>query len=217
MEMLWRLLSFIWPVRVERLHGRHMPLDVMWDGGKLVVNSPNANQSYGSLHRVMRMALRDLDLAEDPPRDVLILGFGAGSVASILRKEMQLNCHIVGVEGDPIMLLLARKRFRMDQMAELALVEMDAFDFVREHVRTYDLVIVDLFKDLEFTQGLEGAEFMGGLKRLTRSGGRVLINTVVNNDELLARSAHLAREMRHHYSTVKEQRLDGINLVFTGM
>lgn len=217
MEMLWRLLSLIWPVRVERAIGRYMPLEVMYDGGKLVVNSPNANQSYGSLHRVMRLALRDLGLSGHPRLDVLILGFGAGSVATILRKEMGMNCSIMGVDGDPTMLQLARTRFGMDHMGELSLVEKDAFDFVREHQRTYDLLIVDLFKDLEFTPGVESAGFLAGLKRMTRPGGRVLINTVVNSDELLARSAQLDQEMRHHFTAVNKKRLDGINLVFTGM
>ncbi len=85
---LARFLSHVWPVRVQRAAGTHGTLELTWEYGRLVVNSANANQSFGSLHRVWRAALRDAGIQRKEPRTALVLGYGAGSVAHILLKRV---------------------------------------------------------------------------------------------------------------------------------
>ena len=212
-----RVLSLVWPVRLRRLHSTHGPLDIAWEYGRLVVNSANANQSYGSLHRVWRQCLRDLNVNEDDPKEVLVLGFGAGSAAHILRKEFRSKCVITGVDHDPVMLAIASEYFGWSTRADLVLFEADAFQWVRQQSQLYDLIIVDLFLDLDFAEGLLNLDFLRNLKRLTRPGSVLAINTVAYDPRSAGRSARLGQQMRLVYNTVNERHYEGDNRVFIAL
>ena len=64
---LMRLLSGLAPVRLERTQGRHGPLELTLENGRLVVNSAHANQSFGRLHRVWQKCFADIDLVRHRP------------------------------------------------------------------------------------------------------------------------------------------------------
>ncbi|MBL0045248.1 MAG: methyltransferase domain-containing protein [Flavobacteriales bacterium] len=217
LSFVLRVLSLIWPIRVRRFNSTHYQLDVTWEYGSLVVNSPNANQSFGSLHRVWRQCLRDLDLKKSQPKEVLILGFGAGSAAHILQKEFRLKCGITGVDHDPVMLRIAREYFGWSTCADLVLHEADAFQWVREQTRLFDLIAVDLFHDLDFSEGLLNLDFLRNLKRIAAPGSTILINTVAYDPRSAARSARLGQQMRLVHNTVKETHYEGNNRVFIAL
>ena len=87
-----RLLSSLAPVRLERAQGLHGPLELTLENGRSVVNSANANQSFGSLHRVWQRCFADIDLTRHRPERILLLGYGAGSVAhrfALVRSSFQ--------------------------------------------------------------------------------------------------------------------------------
>ncbi len=214
---LARLMSYVWPVRVLRTTGAHGLLELTWEYGRLVVNSANANQSFGSLHRVWRAALGDAGIQRKEPRAALVLGYGAGSVAHILRSEMGLRTSITGVDDDEQMLQLARNHFPVEAKGDLDLVRSDAFDFVAGHSGTFDLIVIDLFQDLDFAQGVEGRAFLTGIRRLASPGCPVLVNTVVHDEKSALRSARLWDELRLLFTEVLEQRYEENNRVYIAL
>lgn len=212
--VLYRLLSFILPIRVLRSVGRYGPLEIRWENGRKVVNSDRANQSRGSLHGVWQRCFRDARIRELDPAHVLVLGFGAGSVVDILRNELGLSCTITGVDGDPMMLRIAEEHFNMVASKDLLLVGKDAFEFVEGDLLQYELVIVDLFVELDIAKGVETPAFIMELKGLVRPGGVLCINTVVHDAQSAERSARSGRELRLRFDQVDEQRYEGQNRVF---
>ncbi len=217
MSFLLRALSWFWPIRIWKGHGAHGPLELVWEQGRLVVNSARANQAFGSLHRVWQRALREADVAKRRPMNALVLGFGAGSVAHILRGEVGLDLPITGVDNDSAMLELARTHFQADRIGNLTLHAADAFTFARQIDRTFDLVVVDLFNDLDFAEGVESAAFVNDLRRIRSRTGIVLINTVAYNASSSARSARLGHELRLHFKDVQEMCYEEINRVFIAL
>ena len=211
---LARLLSHVWPVRVWKGAGANGDLELTWEYGRLVVNSANANQSFGSLHRVWRQAFRDARIQESAPSTALVLGYGAGSVAHILRNELGLDTGITGVDHDATMLQLARERFPLERMEGIELVRSDAFTFAVGAHGPYDLVVVDLFQDLDFAQGVGEADFLRAIRRLVSPSGRILLNTVAHDEKSALRSARLGAELRLIFTEVKEQHYDVSNRVF---
>ena len=213
-DLLLRLMSYAWPVRVWRGEGRYGPLELTWEYGHLVVNSQRANQAYGSVRRVWRACFRDADVVGNPPESALIIGFGAGCVARILRNELRLSCPIIGLDGDVTMLELARRSFHVDRLGDLKLIEMDAFAFMRDQHSQYDLVIVDLFTELDFAEGVESPAFIRALRRSTGPHGTLCINTVVHDAHTGERSARCCHELRLCFDHVEEHRYEGQNRVF---
>lgn len=216
-SMSWvkSLLSYAWPVTVWEGPGKYGPLRLIYEGGHLVVNSGHANQSYGNLHAIWQQSLDDQPIAQLDPRSILILGFGAGSSAHILRKEMGLNAPIVGVDGDPEMLRLAHTYFKVDRLKDLRLVLMDALSFVREHEGTYDLVLVDLCHELDLAPGVDEEPFIAGLRKCTAPEGLLCFNTVVYDTKSRARSQRVSERLRLHFDHVEEHLYQGINRVLT--
>lgn len=214
---LARLLSYVWPVRVWKGTGANGPLELTWEYGRLVVNSAKANQSFGSLHRVWREAFRDARVRERAPSTALVMGYGAGSVAHILRHEFGLNTAITGVDHDTTMLQLAQERFPLGGMEAVELVPSDAFAFVAACSKTFDLVVVDLFDELDFAKGVEGPDFLRGIRRLVPPSGLLLINTVAHDEKSALRSARLGAELRLVFTEVKEHHYDVSNQVFIAL
>ena len=144
-----RLLSHFWPIRVERVEGKHGPLEIMWEYGRLVLNSARANQSFGGLHHVWQRSFAAVGLKERRIGRVLLLGLGAGSVVHILRRELGIMAPIVAVDDDPVMVQIAREHFSLGHHAGVEVVIDDAFDALQRITGPFDLIVVDLFTEMD--------------------------------------------------------------------
>jgi len=215
---LTRWISWLWPIRETQVEGRSGPLEVRWENGRLVVNSAQGNQSFGSLHRVWQRILDQVVDRERPPANVLLLGLGGGSAVHILRKEMGLTTPITAVEWDPAMISLAKEYFALEGFKELTVVEGDATIQLHSKVsgqRTrYELILVDLFDDLDLARGVEAMPFIHGLRDACSPSGVVCFNTV-SFDEASEKRCELVRErLQRVFNKVEEVRLEEVNRVF---
>ncbi|RLD81646.1 MAG: hypothetical protein DRJ15_03860 [Bacteroidetes bacterium] len=156
-------------------------LEVVRVGDTLMLNAANTNYSFGGLHRVFQKVFKKVRMAERIPEDVLILGFGAGSIASILREELEIDCKIIGVEKDPVVIRLGETYFSTDRFKELKIIEADAAAFMASEKKTFDLIVVDVYVDFEVPVSCETEEFIGDLERCLRPGGMVVFNKLVYN------------------------------------
>lgn len=215
MSVLKCLMSFIWPVTVWEGPGKYGPLRLAWEGGHLVVNSGNANQSYGSLHAVWQECLQEQQIAERQLKSILILGFGAGSAAAILRREMNVSAPILGVDGDPEMLRLATSIFKVAKLPDLELFESDAVAFVQAHEHQYDLVLVDLCHELDLAPGVDQEPFISGLRKCTAPDGLLCFNTIAHDEKSRIRSQRVSDLLRLHFNRTEEHFYQGINRVLT--
>lgn len=214
-DALWRLLSLFWPVRVNRWAGRYQPLELTYEMGRPVVNSRHANQSWGSLHRLWQQVFAQVLPPGPGPDRALVLGFGAGSVASILHHELHRPVHIIGVEGEPVMLTLADRQHRRYDRGRVTLEEADAFAWAgacRHH--PYPVVVVDLFVELDVPEAAAGEPFLDDLRRLTATDGLLVVNTIPHDEMTRSRSERIASGLRHRFGSVEELTLEGVNRVF---
>jgi spermidine synthase len=148
------------------------------------------------------------------PERVLLLGFGAGSVAHILRQELGLDAPISAVDNDPAMLKLAREHFGADRIPDLTLLEQDAQQALRDLAEPFDLVIVDLFQELNVPPELGEDAFMDLLRARTLSGGTLLFNTIAHDAPSTALSERIGHQVRLRFASVSQRRYEGDNLVF---
>lgn len=208
-----RLLSWVWPITMERTEGAFGPLQLRWEYGRLALNTPNANQSFGSLHRVWQNVLGK-ELGATPPRSMLALGLGGGSVVHILRKEYGLATPITVVELDPVMVELARTHFGLGDFQGVEVITGDATIQVHGLRERYDLVLVDLFEDLEMARGTDTRAFVQGLRDRCTDGGKVCFNTVGHDAQSKRRCDRIQQLLCDAFANVREWRTEDLNRVF---
>jgi len=158
-------------------------LEVIHINGKYILNFDNANYSYGTLQRVFEIEFNRLNIIKRPIRDVLILGFGAGSVASILLDKYRMNCNITGVEKDQKVIDLAFKYFNIQRFKNTEIICADAYDFMIHNKNLYDLIIIDVYIDSLVPVNIESELFLNQVKKSLKEKGLVVFNKMIFNKE----------------------------------
>lgn len=177
LNRLRRLLSYVLPLTRTVPSAINGPLEVSWWKGRKVLDTRNANYSYGSLQQVLRYGL----MFVEPLRAsrVLLLGLGGGSVVATLRQEVGYAGHLTAIELDPVVIQLADQEFDLRPDAQLDIICADAFAWLpTAPAASYDLIIIDLFIDLELPAGLRTAAFWHDVYRVLPPGGYVLFNSL---------------------------------------
>ncbi|MCE9538257.1 MAG: methyltransferase domain-containing protein [Bacteroidetes bacterium] len=155
-------------------------LEVVLDGGKLLLNTSHVNYSYGSLHDIFHKTFKKLNIREREIKNVLILGFGAGSIASLLTDTLHKNCTITGVEADKVVIELAKKHFNISRVKKLNIHETDAYNFVLKCTEKYDLIAVDIFVDDETPQKFSDDQFLSAISNLLTPSGIICYNRMIS-------------------------------------
>ncbi|MFH1120084.1 MAG: methyltransferase domain-containing protein [Bacteroidota bacterium] len=156
-------------------------IEVCQINGRYQINAGNVNYSFGPLHDAFRRYF-NLDSPEpgfDHP--VLVLGFGGGSIAVILREERGLPNPITGVELDEMMIRAGKEHFGISKISDLKLINRDAFDFIRQCKDKFALIITDIYIDQVVPPQFEQQEFLDGIKRCLMPGGKFVFNKLVGD------------------------------------
>ena len=178
-------------------------LELWLINGKKVLNSAHANYSFDSLHILFQKVFQDVHIVQHPPKHVLILGFGCGSVAHILQREYRFDCTITGVDLDPLMLQIAETHFGIKPSETLALFVADAQTFVAHHTHTYDWIVVDLFVDDSVPATFTENKFLAELTQLLAPNGHLLMNMITSHPEGKRQLALLEAYFSHQRGELK--------------
>lgn len=173
-----KFLSYFWPVS-RKVHSEiNGPMEITYSAGKKVLNSKNANYSYGPLQEILEFGLTKVDLKK--VNNLLLLGLGGGSVIKSLRETFDFRNQIYAVEIDPEMIRIAKEEFGIAESWNTKIIEDDAFLFTKTTKRKYQLVIVDLFIDTEVPSIFYQKEFCDRLARIISPGGSFIFNVGMN-------------------------------------
>ena len=199
------ILSFLYPVVVEKTGSRWNPhLEVVITGGKYAMNSANANYSYGSLYSLFKKIFRRTQIDWNKINEVLVLGFGAGGVAEIINKYKG-DCRIDGVEIDEQVLALARKYFKTDLLKNVTLFCTSAEEFISGCKKKYDLVVIDVYNDLNVPESIESEEFLSGVYGVSAPGGIVIFNKFIHDRKSQDESEKLKEKFGNLFGEIDTQ------------
>ncbi len=140
-----KLFSYIYPVTKKISSKYSGELEVTWFNGKKHLNSKNANYSYGSLQKILKIGLQKINLSNC--KEILILGMGGGSVIKTLRDHFNYNNKITAVEIDPVIIKIADEEFEIRESKNLKIICDDAHLFMQLNTKKFDLIIIDLYID----------------------------------------------------------------------
>jgi spermidine synthase len=184
-NVLKYIYSFFSEIYIEKTSSEINPgIEVTYVNGKKVLNTKKSNYSYGSLHRVFQKVFKKIKIQDHEIREALILGFGAGSVATILLNEYGINCEITGVEKDDVIIDIAKKHFNVSDLGDINIINEDAAEFIKTNDKRYDLVVVDVYIDNDVPEQCETDEFINNIGEALNSKGLIVFNKLVYNKEV---------------------------------
>ena len=206
-----KILSYLFPIRLERQHSRfNERLDVILFHGELQLNSRNANYSFGPLHEVMKRALSAATEEFNPTFNrILLLGYGGGSAARIIKEEYNPTAQITAVEIDQIVISIAQKWFYTE---DVYFERKDAAEFVQNTPGKWDLIISDVFVDKSVPGYFKTAEYLSALRNLLDTNGVLIQNIIIPYKDI----DNLFFTFNSVFPVSGKLRVYGLNSVFVG-
>lgn len=196
--MLKKILSYLLPINIYTIKSSvSKKLEVTWANGELVLDSENANYSYGSLQRILKYGLRSIGFEKVKQMNhILLLGVAGGSVFKTLVDEIKFGGKLTGVEIDPHIITIANDYFKLDEIPKLDIIIDDAFEFVLKTSEKYDLIIIDIFQDTTMPNFLFESFFINRICFLLRSKGLILFNTMIITESHNQRNKKYLQEFK---------------------
>lgn len=203
--MIKKIFSYFIPIKIYETNSvLSKSLEVTWANGELVLDSENANYSYGSLQPILRLGLQNIGYEKIVPMNqILVLGVAGGSVIKTLVDEIKYKGKITGVEIDPEIIKIANTYFKLDKMENLEIVIDDAFEFVLKTKTKYDLIIIDIFQDTKMPNFLFETFFIHRVCSLLKSHGLILFNTMLLNESKNLRNKKYISEFYENQFQIK--------------
>jgi spermidine synthase len=196
-------LSYFYPVTIELTSSNWNPvLEVVLYCGKFSLNSENTNYSHGTLHTLFEKTFRRLNLDWTRINSALILGFGTGSIATIIDKYKH-ECIIEGVEIDKKVLDLGEKYFHNDLLKNVTIYCTGADKYLENCRKKFDLIIIDVYLDMIVPAELEKEEFLMDVKNSLNPGGMVIFNKAVYSKAIIDQLPALRELYKRTFNNVE--------------
>jgi spermidine synthase len=202
-----RLLSYIYPITKKVKSEFSDSLEITWYNGKKYLNTKNANYSYGSLQEILKIGLERINLQHC--NEVLVLGLGGGSVIETMQNDFNYNGHITALDIDPVIIQLAKDEFNIHENEKLAIICEDALTFMEGNNKLFDLIIVDLYIDIEVPSIFLELPFWKNVsKAISKS---MLFNASLENSENDKITSIISLLSTHNFETEKLEKVKDTN------
>lgn len=175
---LWKYyLSYFFEFHIESAPSEINPhLYVSLRKGRYQLSTANAVYSYADLYDNFLKAFQKIKIDKLAIDDVLLLGFGLGSIPYMLEKKFNKTYHYTAVEIDENVLYLANKYVLPELTAPINFIPSDAAIFVSYCQEQFDLICMDVFLDDEIPAHFESEAYLLQLKALLKPNGILLFN-----------------------------------------
>jgi len=183
----------------EKAGVRYLHFSSAWIQGAMRIQRPNALELAYTREMMLGLLLR-----EPPwPRDALLIGLGAGSLAKFIYHQLPAT-RITVVEIDPQVEVVARLHFRLpDDPRRLRMIIADGADYLLAGSSVHDYILVDGFDGHARAGALDTLPFYQACRARLRHSGLLSIN-------LLGRERGAAASIEHI-----DAAFDGRALVFS--
>ena len=110
---------------------------------------------------------------------ILMIGLGGGSISTYLGRAMP-DAQIDVVELDPGVVAAGKNYFGLRETDKLRFIESDGRVYLNRHKDTYDLILLDAYRELGVPFHMLTREFYTLVKEHLAPGGAVASNVVTN-------------------------------------
>jgi ubiquinone/menaquinone biosynthesis C-methylase UbiE len=208
-----KIASFIWPVTKKIPSDINGDLELTWYQGKKVLDTKNANFSYGSLDLILNEAFKTTTIkAKDK---VLILGLGGGNFIKKIRQDFNHTGHITAVELDSQIIKIAKEEFGILKDKNTTTLHQDALKFVQETSEKFDFIFVDIFVDNIVPEVFYSLKFWNKITTLLNPKGRFLFNAGITLKET-NKIDLITNQLQTNLNITKKRNINGTNTLLFG-
>lgn len=169
-------LSYLMEIHLESSSSEHNEeLHISLNNGRLQLSTANAIYSYADKYQNFYKVFEQIKL-DDQTEDVLILGFGLGSIPFMLENKFDKKYNYTGVELDEEVIYLASKYVLSSLQSDVLLVEADAINYMHQCTQTFDLICIDIFVDDQIPEAFLTYDFLNLVKESLSEKGIVIFN-----------------------------------------
>jgi len=204
-----RLLSYIYPITRKVKSDFNGILEITWYNGKKHLNTKNANYSYGSLQKILKIGLQKIDLNQT--KNILVLGMGGGSVIKTLQQDFNYKDYITAIDIDPVIIDIAKEEFELTKSGNLEIICIDALQFMQQNNAQFDLIIIDLFVDTEIPTSFFSDSFWQDIMNSVSSKGSVLFNASLHESDNKKLSNIITQLNNNNYQVEKIEKVNKTN------
>jgi spermidine synthase len=151
----------------------------LWSGNnkqtEIEADNPLSTRLEYSRHFFLSLAF------QSAPTTILILGLGGGAIPSLLHSILEESIIDV-VEIDPEMPDIAKKYFNFSISERLRLFINDAFYFIRDNNKNYDIIFMDTYIENKLPRTVNSTEFLSKAARSLAPGGVFVANLMTINN-----------------------------------
>lgn len=202
-DTLKQIASYVWDIPIERTTSpQNDYLEVVWSNGRKMLNTKEANFSFGNGYKVFETAMKQVEPQIPLAKNIAILGFGCGSIHHLLEKKYKYTGSLIGIEYDAEILRLYTDHFADQYNLKPELHVEDAFKYAKSTNQTFDIVFIDLFYELQNSPLLDSEEFLSSLQRMCKNGGTLIFNTTTTDEMGLNTVFELQMWLSKHYKNV---------------
>ncbi len=137
-------------------------------------------------------------LRQAKSRDVLMIGCGGGTLATMLRR---VGVKVVVADIDGRNFEIARRYFHMPADVECHIADGEAF--LRRDPRKYDAIVLDAYTDNDIPRHFQKRRFFNLLKSRLRSRKAIVLVNLMATDDDDHGPDRIARLMRRTWSRVR--------------
>lgn len=184
-QPFWKeTLSHFYEFHLESTSSKYNEeLHVHYVRGRYQLTTKNAIYSFGDLYSNFRRAFERINLDNYAIQNVLVLGFGLGSIPQMLEQKFNKSYHYTAVEIDEKIIYLANKYVTSSLASTIEFVCADAYDYVQSCEHQFDMIAIDLFIDDEIPIQFETTTFFEKVKTLLTPDGLLLFNRLAATRE----------------------------------
>ena len=169
-----KIASFFWPITTKITSDVNGDLELTWYQGKKVLDTKNANFSYGSLDNILEEAFKYTHV--NPNDKILILGLGAGNFIKKIRRKFHHKGQITAIELDKQIIKIAATEFDIKNSPNLTIINENAIDYVLKSNEKFDFILIDIFVDNIVPQEFYSFQFWNAISNLLEPNARLLFN-----------------------------------------
>jgi spermidine synthase len=132
--------------------------------GALRLDMGNLTQSGQIIEWIWAKVFKKLLPTGQRPEDILILGFGTGSLARLINRKWP-QAKITALEIDPVIIKIGKEYFETDKIKNLKIINANAIKY--KLVSKYSIIIVDCYLGDQIPADFEDIKFLNKLKSHT--------------------------------------------------
>jgi spermidine synthase len=182
-----QLYSHLYPQLLEETSSSYNPvLKVLLTQGRFQLLSKNAIYSYADLYDNFTKTFRAMNLDALDIKNVLILGYGLGSIPEILEKLFKKKYHYTAVEIDSEVVRLAKKYTIPTIKSKIDLICSDAYLYIQEATpkkQQFELICIDIFLDESVPKPFLNINFLESVAKLLTPNGVLMFNLLAHTHD----------------------------------